>query len=227
MSENTFVLCVLSNLIAFTKDGSDPFIRLYLLPDKSRTGKRKTSTMKRTLNPVYDQTWVCISTCWDSLQICNVMWLLRICCFASPVSDCYKLWEYFCLRLQLCRCINLITGCVLRVLQSFPFISSFNVQLYFQGPSWIQTHSKGAVVEYLIFSSNRAFLLLKKTACTDDMTLLSWDSYHLWPLWIHHLEFLFVLDTFVCSWASVLRLNLLASWMKADRIIQLLRVGWS
>uniref|UniRef100_A0A669C851 Extended synaptotagmin 2 n=1 Tax=Oreochromis niloticus TaxID=8128 RepID=A0A669C851_ORENI len=55
--ENTFVLCVLSNLIAFTKDGSDPFIRLYLLPDKSRTGRRKTSTMKRTLNPVYDQTF--------------------------------------------------------------------------------------------------------------------------------------------------------------------------
>ncbi|XP_059182756.1 extended synaptotagmin-2 isoform X2 [Centropristis striata] len=45
------------NLIAFTKDGSDPFIRLYLLPDKSRTGRRKTSTVKRTLNPVYDQTF--------------------------------------------------------------------------------------------------------------------------------------------------------------------------
>uniref|UniRef100_A0AAQ4RKK6 Extended synaptotagmin 2 n=1 Tax=Gasterosteus aculeatus aculeatus TaxID=481459 RepID=A0AAQ4RKK6_GASAC len=45
------------NLIAFTKDGSDPFIRLYLLPDKRRTGRRKTSTMKRTLNPVYDQTF--------------------------------------------------------------------------------------------------------------------------------------------------------------------------
>ncbi|XP_068437504.1 extended synaptotagmin-2 isoform X2 [Clinocottus analis] len=45
------------NLIAFTKDGSDPFIRLYLLPDKSRTGRRKTGTMKRTLNPVYDQTF--------------------------------------------------------------------------------------------------------------------------------------------------------------------------
>ncbi|XP_060950043.1 extended synaptotagmin-2 [Limanda limanda] len=45
------------NLIAFTKDGSDPFIRLYLLPDKSRTGRRKTSPMKRTLHPVYDQTF--------------------------------------------------------------------------------------------------------------------------------------------------------------------------
>uniref|UniRef100_H3CJY8 Extended synaptotagmin 2 n=1 Tax=Tetraodon nigroviridis TaxID=99883 RepID=H3CJY8_TETNG len=45
------------NLIAFTKDGSDPFIRLYLLPDKSRPGRRKTTTAKRTLNPVYDQTF--------------------------------------------------------------------------------------------------------------------------------------------------------------------------
>uniref|UniRef100_A0A8C9YSF3 Extended synaptotagmin 2 n=1 Tax=Sander lucioperca TaxID=283035 RepID=A0A8C9YSF3_SANLU len=45
------------NLIAFTKDSSDPFIRLCLLPDKSRTGRRKTSTMKRNLNPVYDQTF--------------------------------------------------------------------------------------------------------------------------------------------------------------------------
>ncbi|XP_013868788.1 extended synaptotagmin-2 isoform X3 [Austrofundulus limnaeus] len=45
------------NLIAFTKDGSDPFIRLYLLPDKSRTGRRRTNTLKRTLNPIYDQTF--------------------------------------------------------------------------------------------------------------------------------------------------------------------------
>uniref|UniRef100_A0A3Q3MVA6 Extended synaptotagmin-like protein 2b n=1 Tax=Labrus bergylta TaxID=56723 RepID=A0A3Q3MVA6_9LABR len=45
------------NLIAFTKDSSDPFIRLYLLPDKSRTGRRKTGAMKRTLHPVYDQTF--------------------------------------------------------------------------------------------------------------------------------------------------------------------------
>uniref|UniRef100_A0A6Q2ZMV6 Extended synaptotagmin-like protein 2b n=1 Tax=Esox lucius TaxID=8010 RepID=A0A6Q2ZMV6_ESOLU len=44
------------NLIAFTKDGSDPFIRIYLLPDKSRTGRRKTSAVKKSLNPVYDQT---------------------------------------------------------------------------------------------------------------------------------------------------------------------------
>ncbi|XP_056605530.1 extended synaptotagmin-2 isoform X2 [Triplophysa dalaica] len=45
------------NLIALTKDGSDPYIRLYLLPDKRRSGRRKTSTLKKTLNPVYDQSF--------------------------------------------------------------------------------------------------------------------------------------------------------------------------
>ncbi|XP_051559944.1 extended synaptotagmin-2-like isoform X2 [Myxocyprinus asiaticus] len=45
------------NLIALTKDGSDPYIRLYLLPDKSRSGRRKTSTLKKTLNPIYDQSF--------------------------------------------------------------------------------------------------------------------------------------------------------------------------
>jgi len=44
------------NLIALTRDGSDPYIRLYLLPDKSRSGRRKTSTLKKTLNPVYDHS---------------------------------------------------------------------------------------------------------------------------------------------------------------------------
>ncbi|GCB63724.1 hypothetical protein scyTo_0013238, partial [Scyliorhinus torazame] len=46
------------NLIAFSEDGSDPYIRLYLLPDKRRSGRRKTSVLKRQLNPVYDETWV-------------------------------------------------------------------------------------------------------------------------------------------------------------------------
>ncbi|XP_050971810.1 extended synaptotagmin-2 isoform X1 [Labeo rohita] len=45
------------NLIALSKDGSDPYIRLYLLPDKSRSGRRKTSTLKKTLNPIYDQSF--------------------------------------------------------------------------------------------------------------------------------------------------------------------------
>ncbi|CAL8277024.1 unnamed protein product [Lota lota] len=45
------------NLIAFTDHGSDPYVRLYLLPDKRRSGRRKTPTHKKTLNPVYDQTF--------------------------------------------------------------------------------------------------------------------------------------------------------------------------
>uniref|UniRef100_A0A672HMY7 Extended synaptotagmin-2-A-like n=1 Tax=Salarias fasciatus TaxID=181472 RepID=A0A672HMY7_SALFA len=45
------------NLIAFSDSGSDPYVRLYLLPDKRRSGRRKTHTFKKTLNPVYDQTF--------------------------------------------------------------------------------------------------------------------------------------------------------------------------
>lgn len=47
---------VCRNLISFTDSGSDPYVRLYLLPDKRRSGRRKTHTIKKNLNPVYDQT---------------------------------------------------------------------------------------------------------------------------------------------------------------------------
>uniref|UniRef100_A0A674EWP9 Extended synaptotagmin 2 n=1 Tax=Salmo trutta TaxID=8032 RepID=A0A674EWP9_SALTR len=49
------VLHACRNLIAFTDHGSDPYVRLYLLPDKRRSGRRKTHTHKKTLNPVYDE----------------------------------------------------------------------------------------------------------------------------------------------------------------------------
>ncbi|XP_051902072.1 extended synaptotagmin-2-like isoform X4 [Hippocampus zosterae] len=45
------------NLISFSDHGSDPYVRLYLLPDKRRSGRRKTHTFKKTLNPIYDQTF--------------------------------------------------------------------------------------------------------------------------------------------------------------------------
>ncbi|XP_051552773.1 extended synaptotagmin-2-like isoform X2 [Myxocyprinus asiaticus] len=45
------------NLISSTGSGSDPYVRLYLLPDKRRSGRRKTNTIKKTVNPVYDQTF--------------------------------------------------------------------------------------------------------------------------------------------------------------------------
>ena len=51
------LLCVTRNLIAFSEDGSDPYVRMYLLPDKRRSGRRKTHVSKKTLNPVFDQRY--------------------------------------------------------------------------------------------------------------------------------------------------------------------------
>jgi hypothetical protein len=35
---------------------SDPYVKTYLLPDKSKNTKKKTEIKKKTLNPVYNQT---------------------------------------------------------------------------------------------------------------------------------------------------------------------------
>ena len=35
---------------------SDPYIKTYLLPDKSKHSKRKTSVKRKTLDPVYNET---------------------------------------------------------------------------------------------------------------------------------------------------------------------------
>lgn len=51
------LVCVTRNLIAFSEDGSDPYVRMYLLPDKRRSGRRKTHVSKKTLNPVFDQSF--------------------------------------------------------------------------------------------------------------------------------------------------------------------------
>uniref|UniRef100_A0A8D0G1Y1 Synaptotagmin-like protein 2 n=1 Tax=Sphenodon punctatus TaxID=8508 RepID=A0A8D0G1Y1_SPHPU len=37
------------------KGRTDPYVKTYLLPDKARMGKRKTSAKKRTVNPVYNE----------------------------------------------------------------------------------------------------------------------------------------------------------------------------
>ncbi|XP_053329540.1 synaptotagmin-like protein 4 [Spea bombifrons] len=37
------------------KGRSDPYVKTYLLPDKARMGKRKTSVKKKTTNPVYNE----------------------------------------------------------------------------------------------------------------------------------------------------------------------------
>ncbi|XP_077993095.1 extended synaptotagmin-2-A-like isoform X2 [Glandiceps talaboti] len=36
---------------------SDPYVRMYLLPDKSKSGRKKTRVIKEKLNPVYDETF--------------------------------------------------------------------------------------------------------------------------------------------------------------------------
>uniref|UniRef100_A0A6Q2YFG7 Synaptotagmin-like protein 1 n=1 Tax=Esox lucius TaxID=8010 RepID=A0A6Q2YFG7_ESOLU len=44
------------DLAAARKNRSDPYVKAYLLPDKSSHSKKKTSVKKKTLSPVFDQT---------------------------------------------------------------------------------------------------------------------------------------------------------------------------
>lgn len=37
------------------RNRSDPYVKVYLLPDKSKSGKRKTKVKKHTLNPVFEE----------------------------------------------------------------------------------------------------------------------------------------------------------------------------
>ncbi|XP_054878328.1 extended synaptotagmin-2 isoform X2 [Poeciliopsis prolifica] len=59
------------NLIAFTDHGSNPYARLYLLPDKRRSGRRKTHTHKKTQNPKFDETFE-FSVTWIELSSRNL-----------------------------------------------------------------------------------------------------------------------------------------------------------
>lgn len=45
------------NLAAADENGlSDPYVKMYLLPDKSKHSKRKTVVRMETLNPVFNET---------------------------------------------------------------------------------------------------------------------------------------------------------------------------
>ncbi|CAG0916872.1 unnamed protein product [Notodromas monacha] len=37
------------------RNRSDPYVKVYLLPDRTKTGKRKTKVKKHTLNPIFDE----------------------------------------------------------------------------------------------------------------------------------------------------------------------------
>lgn len=41
--------------VDFKRNRSDPYVKVYLLPDKSKSGKRKTKVKKHTLNPIFDE----------------------------------------------------------------------------------------------------------------------------------------------------------------------------
>ena len=55
------------NLAAARKEGySYPYVKVYLLPDKSKHTKRKTGFIRKTVSPKYDETFkvcVCVSVC--------------------------------------------------------------------------------------------------------------------------------------------------------------------
>ena len=50
------MLCGSSDLIACDSDGlADPYVRAYLLPDKSRSSRRRTDIQKNTLAPEFEE----------------------------------------------------------------------------------------------------------------------------------------------------------------------------
>ncbi|KAI5621546.1 synaptotagmin-like protein 1, partial [Silurus asotus] len=49
-------VCRCQDLAPARNKRSDPYVKLYLLPDNSSHSKRKTSVKRKTLNPVYDET---------------------------------------------------------------------------------------------------------------------------------------------------------------------------
>ncbi|CAH1155023.1 unnamed protein product [Phaedon cochleariae] len=93
------------------RNRSDPYVKVYLLPDKSKSGKRKTKVKKHTLNPLFDEClkfhvpldglesrtlWL---TVWHSDMfgrndfLGEVMMALEDKVFDDPTPKCYNLQE--------------------------------------------------------------------------------------------------------------------------------------
>ncbi|KAL7830438.1 hypothetical protein SRHO_G00315650 [Serrasalmus rhombeus] len=49
-------VCRCQDLAPARNNRSDPYVKVYLLPDNTSRSKRKTSVKRKTLNPVYDET---------------------------------------------------------------------------------------------------------------------------------------------------------------------------
>lgn len=57
MGEPALLVCISfnRNLVPSSSRGVDPYVRIYLLPDRRWTSRKKTSVKKKTLNPQYDE----------------------------------------------------------------------------------------------------------------------------------------------------------------------------
>ena len=85
-----------SDLAAADSNGlSDPYVKVYLLPDKSKHSKRKTGVKLETLNPVYNETMLVSS--------------LIITLFLQVTINAYFMILYFALLFPL---LVLINNCV-------------------------------------------------------------------------------------------------------------------
>ena len=72
--------------VVIPKCSSDPYVKIYLLFNKQRITKKKTHIKKRTLNPVFNESFVfdlpkTQDSSLDNIQVAN--------CFKSP-GFCYE-----------------------------------------------------------------------------------------------------------------------------------------
>ena len=75
---------------------SDPYVKTYLLPDHSKSSKRKTAVQKKTLNPVFDQT----------LKVCEMLYTRENCAFCQKKVFEFTLY-YVCPYTSVCVCLSL------------------------------------------------------------------------------------------------------------------------
>lgn len=59
LKTRSFFLCLgnqIRNLTPCTSSGADPYVRVYLLPERRWTSRKKTSVKRKTVEPYFDET---------------------------------------------------------------------------------------------------------------------------------------------------------------------------